>query len=100
MKKVFLLTILFISAFKLYSQNIIFEKDINLKSLFSDKRESFPVVNVENNEIALFLLDNKVINSLVFNNRFDLLGVRQNALMMINDKKLNLFPIITFLSYS
>lgn len=74
MKKTLLLSVLLVSSIKLYSQKVVFEKDIHLTSFIDNKREAFPVVNSEKNEMALFLIDNKVINSLLIDENFELVN--------------------------
>lgn len=73
MKRRILIYVLIILSFRLFSQDLLFEQDITLKSVFKDKRESFPIVNNDKNEIVLFLLDNKEIYSLLFNKKYELI---------------------------
>lgn len=74
MKKALLLAVFLVSSVQLFSQEVVFAKDIHLTSFIDNKREAFPVVNSEKNEIALFLLDNKVINSLLIDKNFGLVN--------------------------
>lgn len=73
MKRKILIYTLLIFTINLFSQDLLFENDITLKSGFTDKRESFPIVNDNKNEIVLFLLDNQEINCLLFNKKYELL---------------------------
>lgn len=74
MKKGLVLLLAMFSTLNLFSQDLIFEREMTLKSFINDKREAFPIVNPDNNEIALFLLDNKVIHSLLLSSEYDLIG--------------------------
>jgi len=72
MKRIFTLSILVILGVRLFSQDILIEKDVALKSVFKDKRESFPIVNNDKDEILLFLLDNAEIKGFKFNMDYEL----------------------------
>ncbi len=69
MKKVILL-LLMISTCVSFSQEILMEQDIQLKSIFKDKRESYPVLNEKNGKLILFLLDDKTITELRLNQKY------------------------------
>lgn len=59
--------LLFITSIHLNSQELLYERDVKLKAFFEqEKKESFPVVNYEKNEIVMFLLDKKEIKSFLF----------------------------------
>ncbi len=58
---------LVILSINLFSQDIILEKEITLKSVFKDKRETLPIINNEKQDISLFLLDNSEIKGLKIN---------------------------------
>jgi hypothetical protein len=55
-----------------FGQEIVFEKELVMKAFIKDDRESFPIVNYEKNEIALFLFDNTEIQALRFNMDYEL----------------------------
>ncbi len=73
MNKVYIL--IFIMSFtNINSQELLFERDVKLKSFFNeDKKESFPVVNYDSKEIAMFLLDKKEIKSFLFDMNYVLI---------------------------
>lgn len=70
MKSALLFTIFIVGILKLSAQELVFEKDIHLKSFFSDKRESIPIVNKVKEETALFLIDKKMINVWLLDKNF------------------------------
>ncbi len=72
MRKLFTVLILVVLSIRIFSQDIVFEKDITLRSVFKDKRESLPIVNNDKQEIILFLIDNAEIKGLRFNMNYEL----------------------------
>jgi|WetSurSiteA1Bulk_404760.scaffolds.fasta_scaffold08752_3 hypothetical protein len=66
MKRHFSLSVLLCMAFRLISQEVLFEKNIDLEWLLQDKRESYPVINPGNGNLALFILDNNSIMAHLF----------------------------------
>ena len=68
--KILFYGLLFIT-FQIFGQELLFDKDIELKSIFGDNRNSLPILNKDKNELALFLLDRKQINSLIFNDKYE-----------------------------
>jgi len=72
MKRLFTVLTLIVLSIRIFSQDILLEKDITLKSVFKDKRESLPIVNNDKQEILLFLLDNAEIKGLRFNMNYEL----------------------------
>jgi hypothetical protein len=74
MKKNVLVAILSIITLSLFSQDILFEKEVSLISGFTDNRESFPIVYNDKKELVIFLLDNKEIKGFQFNNKHELIS--------------------------
>jgi len=74
MKYLFLL--LFLISFKISSQELLFEKEIKLRSTFFTQidNKSFPILNKTNNETGLFLIDRKEIKSYLFNENYILIN--------------------------
>jgi len=66
-----LITIIFLN--NIYSQDILFVKDITLRSIKNDIRESLPIINKVRNELTLFLLDEWFINGITLNTDFELI---------------------------
>lgn len=56
----------------LQGQELLFERDINLSSVFRDKRESLPIINSDSS-LTLFLLDHDDIVGLRFSKDFKLI---------------------------
>ncbi len=73
MKGFFSGLILMILSIQIFSQDLLFEKDVMMKSFFKDKRESLPIVNTDKKEIILFLLDNAEIKGFRFNWNYELI---------------------------
>ncbi len=68
-KTTLLLALLF--AMQLFSQDVLLDKSIKLsRSLFKENRETFPIVNKDKNETALFLIDNDQISALLLDKNF------------------------------
>ncbi len=67
----YLLSVLLIfwSCVNVFSQDVLFEKNIKLKSGIAKSREVLPVTNGENG-CVLFLLDHQEISSIVINEQF------------------------------
>ncbi len=72
MRKYILLIILIISIHNIFGQELLFKKEVKLRSINVDQRESLPVINNDNNEITLFLLDEWFINVLLLNSDYNL----------------------------
>ena len=60
----------FLNIFSIYSQEIIFTKEIEFNLIFKDTRKSFPVFNEKNGQLALFLFDSKTINGVLLNKSY------------------------------
>lgn len=71
-KKLLILGFFFFSL-KLFGQEILFTQNLDLKSGLNDKRESFPIVNDDKDEIVMLLFDSKNINCLLFNKKYGLI---------------------------
>ncbi len=88
MIKIFLPLILLFLSINIYSQELLFQKEVNLKSILKDKRESLPIVNTEKNETLLFLLDKSKILGLRFNLDYELIDDYSA------DKPINRFDVL------
>jgi hypothetical protein len=73
MKKTSIVLTLLVFCIRIYSQEVVFDRYITLKSFFKEKRESFPIVNSEKEEVLLFLLDNAEIKAVKFNKDFEMM---------------------------
>lgn len=73
MKKYLLITILGFLTLTLFCQDTLLEKEVSLKYVFHDVRESLPIINKEKNEVALFLLDRKAIKCFLLNKDYQLI---------------------------
>ena len=71
MKKYPILFVLLLLAINSYSQDILMEQDIYLRSYLSDRRNVYPVVDNLSGEIALFLIDNDTINAQTYNKIYE-----------------------------
>ncbi len=73
MNKIYILLFL-LSFIGTNSQELLFEREVKLKSFFNeDKKESFPVVNYDNKSIVMFLLDKEEIKSFLFDMNYILI---------------------------
>lgn len=94
MKRYLYIFLLIITATNFQAQEVLFEKTISSdafkQSMFNT--ETIPIVDVLNNEIALFLLNNNNIFGFQFNNDYEL---QKNYITKINEKKYK-----TLLGYS
>ncbi|PKQ60531.1 hypothetical protein BZG02_18885 [Labilibaculum filiforme] len=70
MKKFTLLFLLLLFVNSSYSQDILLEQDIYLRSYLSDKRDVYPVVDDFSGKITLFLIDSDTINALTYNKTY------------------------------
>jgi hypothetical protein len=74
MKKIITLLILVCALLKLSSQEILFETQIDLDWSFQDKRESYPALDLETGNLALFILDNSSIKAQLFDRNYKLMN--------------------------
>jgi hypothetical protein len=65
MKKHFITALLLLSTLGIYAQEILMETDISLMSGRNFLRESIPIVNEKDKQLALFIFDNKGVNALL-----------------------------------
>jgi hypothetical protein len=81
-------------------QEIIFEKEIDLRRGLTGKRESHPVINEANGELALFMFDNKTIRLHIFDSKLNIVdtivGLKPNNYSNLlgsnqNESVINLF---------
>lgn len=74
MKKHPILLVLLLLAINSYSQDILMEQDIYLRSYLSDKRDVYPIVDNLSGKIALFLIDSDTINAQIYNKIYESLN--------------------------
>lgn len=74
MKNISFLIILICISIKTNSQEILFDKKLNLKSDFLGykKNQSLPIINSKKKEIGMFLIDRKAITSFIFDMNYKL----------------------------
>lgn len=85
MKISLFITVLIFYTLNGFSQEILFEEDIDLKTkvevsfrkiipdIGSSNLETYPVVNSIDNELALFIMDKNQISGLLFNDNFEII---------------------------
>jgi len=73
MRKLILLLVFALSFSNTFSQELLSEQSISLVKVSSeDKIESYPIVNNENGQMALFLIDRYTLNAQLFDKNFNL----------------------------
>ncbi len=91
----YLISIFFLCliSWSAFGQKVIFERELNLRRGFNGKRESYPLVNNVNGELALFMIDANSINLHLFGPQFNLVdtiegpkpkGISPNTLLGSN----------------
>ncbi|WP_461641343.1 hypothetical protein [Labilibaculum euxinus] len=71
MKTYAILFLLLLLTVNSYSQDILMEQDICLRSYLSDRRDVYPVLDDLSGKIALFLIDNDTINALTYSKNYE-----------------------------
>lgn len=71
MKWIFSFSLLFLVASALSSQEIVFNKEIKLKSGSSKRERTLPIYNEHKNEIALFFLNKDHVESIRLNEKYE-----------------------------
>ena len=71
MKTYAILFLLLSLTINTYSQDILMEQDICLRSYLSDRRDVYPVLDDLSGKIALFLIDNDTINALTYSKNYE-----------------------------
>jgi hypothetical protein len=72
MKRSILLLFLSLTWTQLYSQEVLVEKKLDLNLISIQLSESVPIVNTHKNEIGLFILNSRKIQSFLYNSKFEL----------------------------
>ena len=62
-KRLFLILFQVFTVTMLFAQDILLERNIEMQVLFNEKRESYPVLNKDDETLALFLLDENTIQA-------------------------------------
>lgn len=72
--KIFVLSLFFSIPFSLSSQEIVFEKEMKIKTNTESLFVSYPIVDEISNEIALFIMTRKEVKAMLFTDEFYLMA--------------------------